>query len=300
MTPTSALQPPPNPARIQFCDPKTGMLTQIGYWFLYNLFTGAQNAEFIALLAAFDSTSEGGSDASAAVQAAMGDSPQIDPGIAEAKLLASMNDGCALWPPDALLALLMSDAPGVQNLNGIVGAIKLLAGAGISLTLGDHSITVAASGGTGVLAGNVRYVGTVTFNFLSTDLGVISSFAGASAGTLVKASTVPGQFLFIRNENTGALSVIPNGTNTIDGGGTRLLQSLEGLILQSDGISNWTRVGSYNQNVGGDVNGILSAIALNNIVAGHTITLAALTGGGTTGSITWNAKGLITAYTDPT
>jgi len=32
----------------------------------------------------------------------------------------------------------------------------------------------------------------------------------------------------------------------------------------------------------------------------HTITLAALTGGGTQGSITFNAQGVITAFVDPT
>lgn len=32
----------------------------------------------------------------------------------------------------------------------------------------------------------------------------------------------------------------------------------------------------------------------------HTITLAKLTGGGANGSITWNADGVVTAYTDPT
>lgn len=31
----------------------------------------------------------------------------------------------------------------------------------------------------------------------------------------------------------------------------------------------------------------------------HTITLAALTGGGAQGSITWNADGVVTAYVDP-
>jgi len=35
-------------------------------------------------------------------------------------------------------------------------------------------------------------------------------------------------------------------------------------------------------------------------VTAHTITLAKITGGGTDGSITWNADGLITAYVDPT
>lgn len=35
-------------------------------------------------------------------------------------------------------------------------------------------------------------------------------------------------------------------------------------------------------------------------VGAHTITLAALTGGGTQGSITWNADGTVSAFVDPT
>lgn len=44
----------------------------------------------------------------------------------------------------------------------------------------------------------------------------------------------------------------------------------------------------------------LASADLPTTVAAHTITLAALTGGGTTGSITWNAAGQVTAFVDPT
>jgi hypothetical protein len=43
---------------------------------------------------------------------------------------------------------------------------------------------------------------------------------------------------------------------------------------------------------------IVAAVAT--AVGAHTITLAALTGGGTQGSISWNADGTITAFVDPT
>jgi hypothetical protein len=54
-TATSSVQPPPDPSRIVFVDTTTGMLTQDGYWFLYLLFVGGQNAEGLAILEAFDS-----------------------------------------------------------------------------------------------------------------------------------------------------------------------------------------------------------------------------------------------------
>lgn len=40
--------------------------------------------------------------------------------------------------------------------------------------------------------------------------------------------------------------------------------------------------------------------AVATAVGAHTITLAALTGGGTQGSISWNADGTVTAFVDPT
>ena len=39
---------------------------------------------------------------------------------------------------------------------------------------------------------------------------------------------------------------------------------------------------------------------LPNVVAAHTITLAKLTALGTNGSISWNTKGLVIGWTDPT
>lgn len=52
------VQPPPDPSRIVFVDTSTGMLTQAGYWFLYLLFIGGQNAEALAILEAFDGGTE--------------------------------------------------------------------------------------------------------------------------------------------------------------------------------------------------------------------------------------------------
>lgn len=55
--PTDLLQPP-DPARVAIVDPKTGMLTPLGFYFLLGLFKAAVRAEGTALLEAIDSGSE--------------------------------------------------------------------------------------------------------------------------------------------------------------------------------------------------------------------------------------------------
>lgn len=56
-TQASSLQPPPDPARVPIVN-ADGMLTQVGFWFLFQLFRAAQMAEGTALLEAIDSGSE--------------------------------------------------------------------------------------------------------------------------------------------------------------------------------------------------------------------------------------------------
>lgn len=56
--PSSNLRPPPDQARTPLVDSK-GYLTHDGWWFLYLLFTGAQDAEGTAILEAIDSGTEG-------------------------------------------------------------------------------------------------------------------------------------------------------------------------------------------------------------------------------------------------
>jgi hypothetical protein len=54
---SSSLRPPPDPTRTAIVD-SNGFLTRDGWWFLYALFTGAQNADATAVLEAFDSGTE--------------------------------------------------------------------------------------------------------------------------------------------------------------------------------------------------------------------------------------------------
>lgn len=56
-TQSSSLQPPPVPLRTPFVD-NLGVLTKEGWWFLYQLFRGAQQAEGTAILEALDSGTE--------------------------------------------------------------------------------------------------------------------------------------------------------------------------------------------------------------------------------------------------
>lgn len=56
-TQSSPLRPPPEPNRTPIVDAK-GYLTRDGFWFLYQLFKGAQNAEGTAILEAIDAGTE--------------------------------------------------------------------------------------------------------------------------------------------------------------------------------------------------------------------------------------------------
>lgn len=56
--PGSDLRPPPDPSRIVFTDPPTGILTRDGFYFLLSLFKAAVRAEGTAILEAIDSGSE--------------------------------------------------------------------------------------------------------------------------------------------------------------------------------------------------------------------------------------------------
>jgi len=81
------------------------------------------------------------------------------------------------------------------------------------------------------------------------------------------------------------------------------LQSLPGTSIDASQIQSGTLPIAR-----GGTGAVTAANARNNLGAAaaqapggpHTITLAALTGGGTQGSITFNAQGVITAFVDPT
>lgn len=57
-TVTSSLRTIPDPARTQFVNPKTGMLTNDGFWALYLMFRQVQASEGTAILEAFDEGTE--------------------------------------------------------------------------------------------------------------------------------------------------------------------------------------------------------------------------------------------------
>jgi hypothetical protein len=57
--------------------------------------------------------------------------------------------------------------------------------------------------------------------------------------TLYSASGNTGRTLYIKNNGTGVVTILPSGSETIEGRPSRTLGFYEILILQSDGVGNW-------------------------------------------------------------
>jgi hypothetical protein len=161
-TPSSSLRPPPEPARTAIVDSK-GYLTKDGWWFLYLLFRGAQNAEGTAILEAIDAGTEDVllprlSDL--AREAAVNCQPA--PGVSE-RQLEEAKTAAALDPPAGVSARQLDE---VRTLGEVCGCASLLPRLQdlerLVATLGDQPATVAATtpGITGSSTGPVPPGGT--------------------------------------------------------------------------------------------------------------------------------------------
>lgn len=119
----------------------------------------------------------------------------------------------------------------------------------------------------------------------------------ADVAAITDASTVP---------PAGVLGVAEGGTGAATSAGARSSLGAASSGANSDitslsGLSTPLSVGQggTGANSAGGARTSLGAAAAGTPGA-HTITLAKITGGGTDGSITWNADGVITAFVNPT
>lgn len=80
---------------------------------------------------------------------------------------------------------------------------------------------------------------TSNYTVLSTDWGLLASSTSAFSLTLPSASSNSGKLYYIKNINTGVITILPNGSDVIDGESSQILNMYGGVILISDGGSNW-------------------------------------------------------------
>jgi hypothetical protein len=93
-----------------------------------------------------------------------------------------------------------------------------------------------------------KYVSkTATYTLDSTDYTVVFNISAAATANLPSASTCTGRIYVIKvnnTTNTDALTIDPNGAQTIDGFATYTLQCQYGVMIQSDG-SNWRIIADF-------------------------------------------------------
>ena len=77
---------------------------------------------------------------------------------------------------------------------------------------------------------------------LSTQQYVVGNSAGAISFTLPASSLNTGRGFRIFNKGAGALTILPNGSDTIAGSASLVLAQYEGATLQSDGLGMWGSV----------------------------------------------------------
>jgi hypothetical protein len=89
---------------------------------------------------------------------------------------------------------------------------------------------------------SVRHETTTPSNITLNDDFVIFDGPGAQVAFLYDARTAPpGTLLYISNPSNGGVTVVPNGSQTIDGNPSLLVVQTSKAILISDG-NNWFTV----------------------------------------------------------
>lgn len=112
----------------------------------------------------------------------------------------------------------------------------LTAGSGISITNGSGAITIAASASSTLTISNK----TSAYTIVSGDNGtIINCTSGTFTVSLTAASSLGSGFnCWIWNTGTGAITIDPNSSETIDGVSTLILRRGEGTQIVCDG-TNW-------------------------------------------------------------
>lgn len=112
----------------------------------------------------------------------------------------------------------------------------LTAGSGISITNGAGAITIAASASSTLTISNK----TSAYTIVSGDNGkIINCTSGTFTVSLTAASSLGSGFnCWIWNTGTGAITIDPNSSETIDGVSTLILRQGEGTQIVCDG-TNW-------------------------------------------------------------
>jgi hypothetical protein len=93
-----------------------------------------------------------------------------------------------------------------------------------------------------------KYVSkTATYTLDATDYTVVFNVSSAVTANLPDATTCTGRIYVIKvnnTTNTSAVTIDPNGAQTIDGNATYAIQCQYGIMIQSDG-ANWRIIADF-------------------------------------------------------
>lgn len=194
-------------------------------------------------------------------------------------------------------------------------AAQINGGGGGTVTSVDATQGVETVSGSPITAtGTIRGAELVnaqtgtTYTYLTGDRGklVTHTNAAAIAGTLPQASASfpSGWYMDVQNRGAGTLTITPT-TSTIDGAASLALTTNQGVRVVSDGTNYFTQRGVGAAGIGGTVGTTDNRIPRSDGVGGATLQASGVTiddsnnitvpgtittgsGGGVTGSVTWN------------
>jgi hypothetical protein len=76
---------------------------------------------------------------------------------------------------------------------------------------------------------------------LTTEQMVVANSGGAFNITLPASSLNTGRTFYIANKGAGAVTILPNGADTIEGAASLVLAQYDTATLRSDGLGMWMR-----------------------------------------------------------
>ncbi len=119
-------------------------------------------------------------------------------------------------------------APWIQNSDGVAYTATMAQYAALFQSLASL-----------ILAVSVTSISSV----LSTQQLLIVNSGGATSQTLPASSLNTGRGYRIFNKGAGAVTILPNGTDTIAGAASLVLAQYESIVIYSDGLGSWATFG---------------------------------------------------------
>jgi hypothetical protein len=146
----------------------------------------------------------------------------------------------------------------VVNVDAMSVLVDAISGDGSPGTVQINSASANASAKQGSIASTTYtdlarrfprapYAGSGNITCVPGHLAAPNNFSGSVLAFLPVASAYPGTMIVVKNyqSSTNAITITPNGADTIDGAATKAISTAFGVVyLVSDGVSDWHIIGA--------------------------------------------------------